>query len=571
MRGVLWLCLGITLLASACAGGTSPAAAPAPGATAPAVQAPKRIVAAIQGEPKVLSYKVDAAGAGGTPGVDNLEELLNAGLVKADDKGNVIPQLAVEVPSLENGLWTLAPDGRMETTWHIRPDARWHDGTSLTATDLLFTAQVSQDTSLPVFTDPANALIDSITAPDPSTVVVSWKGPFLRADSLFSRLFSHTLPLPAHLLATDYAARPASFTDLPYWTDQFVGLGPFKLQDFARGSHMTLVANDAYVLGRPKLDEIEVRFIGDSTSLVANVLAGQVELTLGRGLSIEQAQEARSQWQGGQVVLSFVNWTALFPQYIDPNPAIIGNVEFRRALLYATDRQAIVDSLLGGLVPVADGYLSPQDQANLGVADDVVRYPFDLARAEQTLRDLGITKGADGVYHDATGAPLAPLEVRASEQIELQPKALLAVTAQWQQAGFPVTPVVIPNQRIPDKEYRATMPGFELVRQPNDVDAINRYHSAQVPLPENHFTGVNRARYRDPVLDELIDRYDVTIPQDQRREVLRQLIHRFTDQVVVLGLYYEVDPSFVGNRLLNIGLRSQLATQSWNAEQWDVK
>ena len=52
--------------------------------------------------------------------------------------------------------------------------------------------------------------------------------------------------------------------------------------------------------------------------------------------------------------------------------------------------------IIGGLVPVADGYLSPADQQSLGVANDVVRYPFDLAKAESTLRDIGIVKGPDG-------------------------------------------------------------------------------------------------------------------------------------------------------------------------------
>src|SRR5437764_794195 len=77
--------------------------------------------------------------------------------------------------------------------------------------------------------------------------------------------------------------------------------GPFKLKEWASGSHLVLEAFDGYALGRPKIDEIEVRFILDSNTLVANVLADTIDLTLGRGISIEQALQVRDQWRRGKV------------------------------------------------------------------------------------------------------------------------------------------------------------------------------------------------------------------------------------------------------------------------------
>src|SRR5205823_13446908 len=113
-------------------------------------------------------------------------------------------------------------------------------------------------------------------------------------------------------------------------------------------------------LGRPKIDEIEVRFIMDATAIVANVLAGAVDVTLGRGVSLEQAIQARDQWTGqGRIEVSLMSWTALFPQFLDPNPPLVANAVFRRALLHALDRQELSDTLQGGFSPFADTMFSP--------------------------------------------------------------------------------------------------------------------------------------------------------------------------------------------------------------------
>ena len=107
-----------------------------------------------------------------------------------------------------------------------------------------------------------------------------------------------------------------------------------------------LEAFEGYVLGRPKIDEVEVRFIIDPNTIIANVLAGTVELTLGRGLSFEQAAQAQGQWRDGKMDLSMdaTSWIALFPQFVNLSPRVLGDVNARRALLHATDRQALVDT-----------------------------------------------------------------------------------------------------------------------------------------------------------------------------------------------------------------------------------
>ena len=71
-------------------------------------------------------------------------------------------------------------------TWRIKAAAAWHDGTAFTAEDLLFALKVEQDKEVPIAHPSPLDLIDDISVPDPRTVVVTWKRPYIEADTLFT-------------------------------------------------------------------------------------------------------------------------------------------------------------------------------------------------------------------------------------------------------------------------------------------------------------------------------------------------------------------------------------------------
>jgi hypothetical protein len=125
----------------------------------------------------------------------------------------------------------------------------------------------------------------------------------------------------------------------------------------------------------------------------------------------------------------------------------------------------------------------------------------------------------------------------------------------------------LPPQRSQDREYRATRPAFEIVRQPNGVRELSRLYGGNTPLPENDFTGVNRTRHRNPEFDALIDRFLVTIPQAERMGILRQIVHYVSDQVIVLGMFWDPGPTMVANRLKNMADPGEV----WDAHLWDIQ
>jgi peptide/nickel transport system substrate-binding protein len=557
------------LVGAACAG-PAPSAPAESGAAAPSVDRPatKRVVAAIRGYPKSVAVSIDGAGLGSTAGLREVEQLLHNGLATLDNDGRLQPRLAEAVPSVENGLWKLLPDGRMETTWRIKPGARWQDGVPFTAEDLIFTEVVGRDRSLTMITDSAFDAMDRIEAVDQRTVVVHWKKPYIYADRLLSPASSQSLmPLPRHLLEASYQADRAGFVQLPYWGPEFVGMGPFKLRDFATDSHLVVVANDGYLLGRPKIDEIEVRFVGDFNVMVANVLSGAVELTLGRGLSFEQAVEARDRWPGGKMQTSLASITALFPQFVNANPAVVGEVSFRRAMLHAMDRGEMAASFQGGHSPVAENPIIPTDPAAAAVESAIVRYPYDPRLAIQQIEALGYARGQDGVARDASGQPLS-VKIQ-STQDDLREKLLSTIASHWRQAGVITEGVIISRQASSDRQLRSEFASFDFTRQPTD---LTRYRSSEAPLAENNYRGNNRGRYRNADLDALIDRYLVTIPQGERAQVLAAMVHHVTDQLVVMGICYVVEPALITNRLVNMSRRSvDEAVDTWNASEWDLR
>jgi peptide/nickel transport system substrate-binding protein len=537
-----------------------PAAQSAPGAAAQLPAAPKRLTAAILSDPKALGVE-----AGSAPGVDALRGLLHAGLANADEQDALRPQLAEAVPSLENGLWVLLPDGRMETTWKIRPTAAWHDGTPFTSDDILFTAQVAQDRQLAAFRDAAYQSIEAVEAPDPHTVLVRWKAPYINADQLFGN------PLPRHLLGGAAQDEKANFTRVAYWSQEFVGTGPFKLREWVPGDHVLVEANDSYVLGRPQIDEIEVKLILDGNTLIANLLAGVVELPLGRTLSLDQALAVRDQWRQGHVeVVARPGWSVIYPQFTYTSPPIVGDVRFRRALLYAIDRQEQVDTLAYGLSAVADSMLPLNRAEYAAIKARAPHYEYDPARATRMIAELGYVKNGDGRFTDPAGQPLQ-VEIRTTGDNDANVKVLNSVADYWRRAGVTVDPVLIPPQRQSDREYRATFPGFGIYRHPNDVTFLPRFTSAQVATRENNWTGGD-AGYHNPEYDALYERYAKTVPVNERIELLGQLIAHLDDQAVTMGLFYDNLAALIGNRVANVVVPQQYGAQYvWSAHLWELR
>ncbi|HEY3118212.1 MAG TPA: peptide ABC transporter substrate-binding protein [Chloroflexota bacterium] len=556
-------CIFLASLALMIGCAAPPANGPTVGSSGPNA-GPKRIVAAINSNPPTLSSSDIGAGSGTYQGGDAIEDLINGGLAVVDNRSTLVPQLSEMVPSTDNGLWQVFPDGTMETRWSIKPQAAWHDGVPFTSKDLLFTMTLSKDKDLPIFANNALDYVVDVQAPDDHTVAVLWSRPFVSADLLFTRRLA--FPRPAHILGPAYVDRKDTVLSSPYWREQFVGTGPFKVKQWVADSHVVLQANEQYILGRPKLDEVEVRFIPDPNTLVANLLAGEIELTLGRSLQVSDTEQIKDRWTG-TIGVGIDNWIALWVQFIGTNPPILMDVRMRRTLLYSINRQEMVDAIEYGSVPVAHSFLNPTDAAYPQIESRIVKYDYDPRKATQLLEDLGFRRSADGLVRDASGQTL-PLDVRTNPGHE---QRIQAIANYFKAVGIAAEPFVIPDSRRSDREYDDTYPGVRLWRLPNNREDVVRFHSRESPLPENRFAGANRSRYSNPEFDALIDRYTATIPLNQRISILSDIVFHMTDQLPEMGINFNAQPMLAAARIRNVIIRGVGgSTEAWNAASWDV-
>lgn len=564
------LVMALALLVAGCAAPPPRAEVTGGENAGPRSAAPTRLRVAIYAELTRLRSQIMTV----TPGLTEIEQVINAGLAAIDDRGFMHPRLAESVPTLENGLWRVLDDGRMETTWKIRPEARWHDGTPFTSSDVQFTVmQIGKDRDTTAFRHLIYDSIEAIETPDARTAVVQWSKVNIDADKLLSTVGTPwPMPLPRHLLERGHAEDRANFIDHPYFGQDFVGTGPYRIRDWAIGSYVVLEANPDYVLGRPRIDEIEIRFILDLSTLTANIAAGSVDATLGRGLSLEQAVDIRARWPTGRMDIPRRSVIVIYPQLINPTqPALMTDVRFRRAVLHAIDRQSLVDTLMQGQSAIAHIFLNPDEPEYREIESSIVRYEYDPRATLQLIEQLGYSRGADGMFAQA-GQQLS-VHFQAA-LLDIQQKSLLSIADSLKRVGMATEIEILTPQRLDDRGYRAQRPGFELTRTANELSAyLSRNHGSQTPLPEDNFRRyTNKSRYLNPEYDGLIDRYFATIPFPERAAVLGRIVNHTTDNLIVMGLFYDVEPMAVANRLSGVEMRkAELSSPVWNVHLWDLK
>lgn len=552
-----WLA-SVSVVVAACA----PAASNSGGVGAEGQpNSPKAITVAIAGAPPLLDSRFNTSS--NKPGWNEAALLYSGELTSLDNGAILKPRLAEAAPTTENGNWKVLPDGTMETRVTIKPGVLWHDGTPHTTADLVFTDRVAHDKTLPQAVQVAHTYLTSVEAVDDRNLVMRWKQPFIQADR-----YPAGAALPAHILEKGYDADHQSILAHPHLTTEFVGTGPFKVANYDPGVGISLAAFDQYVLGRPKIDQIEVRFILDLGTTMANILGGEVDMTMGRGLSTEQGVQLENQWRGGRVGYDYKSWLAIYRQYINPDPAVISTVPFGKGLMHAMDRQEMVDTLQYGKAAVAEISLDLTHPYYNEIINRVPRYPFDPRRAAQYFQEAGYTRGGDGVLVNSAGQKLE-LEIRTTGELDIHLKGIAAMADYLRKAGMVVTETVIPTLLAGDRPYRVTYPGLQLLRQPYGEDALVGFlHSSRLPTPQNGYVGGNNSRYDNREWDALLDRYAVTIPYGERIKALTDIMIHLEDQLPAMSLFYDTQLVLFSNRMSNVDARSMLG---FNGETWEVK
>ncbi len=530
---------------------------------------PKTLVAAINEDPRNMWDGINGGGGGGAREIGHM---LNQYLANINPDGSAVPRLLAEFPSVEKGTWVVLPDGRMEVTYKLRPGVTWHDGTPFTADDMVFSWEVGRDRDVPNGNALAVRSIESMVAQDPQTAVATWNQTYAFADRLEHREF---FPLPKHLVESAYRESKETLAAQPYFSERFVGLGPFKLTSWEHGSHMEMVANDSYFLGRPKLDRVRVMFIADPNTGIANMRAGQLNVYLPTGgPGFDELQPLDQEWKTtgkGQVVLERVRWMFIEAQKsAAATPADLRDPRMRQALLMATNREELSQSLQGEYWGVAHGFVHPSAGNYAQLKAGITEYPFDTRRALALLAELGWTPGSDGILQK--GGTRFQIGIRAEEARD---KEAAIVQQDWKAIGIDGQIDILSAALLRDAETRANFTGVAINQNPlGGVSAVRRFTTAQIPTANNRWAGTNRGAYAYPEWDDVGGRLRTTLDESARIDLERELLRVLTTDLPAMPIQYELQAiptaGFKGFVPVTGAAHTGNIMHTTNVHEWDM-
>jgi len=528
------------MLAS-CAPGTGPAGGGQTGGQQPAQRPPQRaLVIALRGEPPSLATKPLVAF---TNALRPPLNLFNATLDFTDEREVPFAYLAQEIPQINTDDWRMLPDGRMETTWKLKPNLTWQDGTPLAAEDFVFAWRVYATPQLGVASSPPIGFMEEITAPDPGTVLIRWKQPYADAVSMRDDFQA----LPRHILQDSFQSMdPAAFSGLPFWGPEYIGLGPYKLDHWEPGASMDASAFEGYVLGRPKIDRVRLLFISDPNTALANVLAGEVGYVGEYVFADDHAATLEREWAGGQGGAVLYAPTALRtsvfqlrPEVADP--AGMTDVRVRRALAHGVDPQLANDVLNSGKGIVTSSLTSPRVDFYPEIDRVISKYPYDVRRVQQLMEEAGYTKGQDGFFVGANGTPFRISIWSSSGAKNEQENAVIVDTLR--KSGFDANRQVFSAAQLADAQARALIPGLSTRGQA--TKPLEAYTSDQIPRPEVRWAGENRGGWASADYDHTFDAFSRALDVNERHRLNAELERIFTENLPAIPHWY--NPSVTAN------------------------
>jgi peptide/nickel transport system substrate-binding protein len=494
-----------------------------------------------------------------------------------DDQGNPQPYLAQALPQLNTDGWKVFPDGTMETTYRLKPNLTWHDGTPLTPEDFIFSWKVYSTPELGSAGLQPFSIMRDVQAPDNQTVVIHWTRPYPLAGSLQSiGTGNNGMPtVPRHILGPSLESGSAdSIFNHLYWSAGYIGLGPYKLDRWEPGAFLEGSAFEHHALGAPKIPRIKLLFIADANTVVASMLGGEIHFAADSSLATSQIPSLMQQWPHGaaSVVWYAIQWRAAHFQHRPDfaNPASLLDLRVRKALAYAADRAGINDVLYQGQYPVADSMLPPNSELGRAAESAVTTYPFDLRQTAQLMADSGFIKGPDGFYTGPDAVRLSP-EVRANAGTDNEAETS-ALASGWRQAGFDFQEYVLPMALAQNVQARSTFPGiYSISTGIGGGSVIDSMTSANVPTASNQWRGSAYDGYTNPELDRLIVAFDVALAPTDRIRTAADFVRLYTSDLPAISLFFPATPVVFTSALTGPQTAPPESSGSWNIYLWEFR
>jgi peptide/nickel transport system substrate-binding protein len=402
------------------------------------------------------------------------------GLTRIDPNGEVLPDLAES--------WTISDDGKVYT-FKLHTGVKFHDGADFSADDVKFSLDRARAANSINAQKQLFAAIDKVDVVDPATVKVTLTHP--QGSFLYNMGWGDAVIVSPKSADTN--------------KEKPVGTGPFKFDNWAKGSSITLVKSDHYWGDAVFLEKVEFRIVPDAAAAVPALLSGDIQaFPFFDPDSVSQVKDDPRfkvvvGATEGETILSINNKKPPFDK-----------LQVRQAISYALDRKAIIDGASAGLGLPIGSHMSP---ANKYYVDLTGRYPHDVAKAKELLKEAGLENGFKATLKlPPTSYARLGGEIIASQlrDVGINLEIIPVEWAQWL------------DQVFTKKDYDLTIVSHT---EPNDIDIYAR--------KDYYFN------YDNPAFNKVIADLELTSDEAKRKDLYAQAQKILADDAVV-GFLYEL-------------------------------
>jgi len=486
----------------------------------------------------------------------DLCSLIFSGLTKLNERGEAVPDLAER--------WETSDDC-LGYTFYLRRDVLWHDEVPFSADDVVFTIQAMQDAGYrgpPYLADLWRSV--EVVKLDSDIVKLTLKEPF-------APFLGYTTIgiLPAHLLAHV----PAELLPNHSFNRHPIGTGLFQVEELT-AEHALLQANPLFYGPKPHLSKIELRFYPDYESVLSAYERGEIQ-----GISrVLPADLPRVQASPELKLFSarLPGYTLIVLNLKDPALPFFQDKLVRQALLYAIDRQKLVDQVLGGQGLVAHSPVLPETWA---YDDGVVKYEYDPERARNLLTAAGwrlparLSAMTGDTNEESEGSVREKAEVEftftlLTDDDPLHIELAKGIARQWEEIGVRAILRTVHSGLVPDflypRKFEALLIDLQLH---GDPDPYPLWHSTQANSGGQNYVG-----FVSYEVDQLLEEARCTTDSGRRAELYRRFQHIFADEVPSLLLYHPIYTYAVDEKVkgVQLGPMGDPSDRFRNVTEWYI-
>lgn len=499
-------------------------------------------------------------------------------LASYDKNGELIPFLAAETPTLENG--GVAADGK-SVTWKLKQGIKWSDGTPFTAEDVVFTYQYITNPDVGTTSAGSYDTVESVEAIDDYTVKVNFKD----VNPAWTLVFvgAEGMILPKHLFEKYNGANsreaPANLIA--------VGTGPYRVVEFKPGDTVIYESNPEFrEVNELGFKRIELKGGGDATSAARAVLqTGDADYAYNLQVEAPILRELEAAGRGKLLSIFASQSERILINHTDPNKATAegerSSLEFphpffsdrkvRQAFSLAIDRDTITKQLYGPTGKATANFLILPEQYN----SPNTSYEFNLEKAAALLEEAGWKDSNGNGIRDKNGVEMQvlfqtsvnPLRQKTQE-IAKQGLQSIGVGVELKSIDPSIYFSSDPASNDTVEHFYADLQMFTTGNLSPDPGAYMKTHTCdQIPQKENNWTGDNASRYCNPEYDALWQKSNTELDPKKRQQIFIKMNDLLVNNFEVIPVVHRAEVIAVSNSLTGVDL-SPWDMRTWNIMDW---